>query len=640
MYTKKFSKQYPHFQDFMEVHAWTLENFGIPEDQHKKIYQAMKIANLNVEFHEIEPDLLPWLTADMAFCKQHFDEKDQRAYFMMLIAVLSGETASLEWLIDNNIAASFDEEEGETLEYFLPQLIMRSKNMELLQWGIDKKFISVQISTSMNLIFYDWLEGFLAFNQRFPQLLLDAPFVPESYLKKIFAVCQSPEGLQFDHFLWQIKTSNIQPKIIFQWLTGNLAFYRPNIINSHVKFMILCGLRSGNPKVCDWLVKHQFIIPPVVNQNHTPLRDQSLGAIFPIGDIGNYLNFAHSVQTELAYSRNTAILEWALNNHLLLHRAALLDQIIRLDWVEGFEWYVEKFREDLTISIQDSLLQQTPPQIYLLVLSNAFDLLKLCTQKWPFFLEIRHNGMTMAHAAAACNNFKVLRLLQKEGCPWMNCQTNQHGITYLHMAAFSGQFELIPLAKSCSNPLLNACDKWSSNIAVYALNSGNVPFFNQILPLIDNPHQLHGIRPIDKTSIMAGLHGQTEPNSMQTVLNTLNQALDSNFLLQSIAFLTPIHCRPFQNIMDEINQKLARNKIPILILFLAGWMDKQSSVYSMLPELFLHICESVLLPELSPKASICWRSDSFFMRNKQANDVVIKSCVKGEEVHTDIALAQ
>lgn len=326
--------KYPDFQAFINTQLAVLKELPIPEARYERLYQALVIFNGDLE--KIAPELLPWLIADREYCQQNLHEKDKCYVFMLLAAVLSGDIAFLEW-ISTELTDCLDEAEGETLEYFLLMMLPHSKNFQILQWAIDKHFLTITHQSLLTLAYKNWQEGFLFLHRINPLFFLKPESVPESILIKTGEIFHRSYKISGGFFLYgQGSEENA-----FGYITGDLQFYSLDAVSSQREYarenaanMILCGLRSGNPEVLVWLKEKQFILTPSGEASKD--ITQIFPKIFKGNDVYCFDYFSQHLEDAVVCSKNTEILDWALDN-LPLSQDSLLKKIDRLDWQEGIQ---------------------------------------------------------------------------------------------------------------------------------------------------------------------------------------------------------------------------------------------------------------------------------------------------------------
>jgi len=561
-----------NLEDFISTNHALLLQSAIPERLYETIFFLFK-NNPDLEnYANIAPEvLLQLLTGEPLYLNMHIDKIDVHGSFMVFCAGMNGHPDSLEWLVENGIiqaldVPSQDEYGGEvstSITDSLMILLMKFKNIPGLEWAADKNLLKTTIETAGYLIEGDglnregWLDGFIWFNNRFPEVLFGQYPVLPWYAEKIFLILKHP---------WCV-----QPKTIkdFQWLTGDLSFYDPK---DYKKEMVWHGIQSGNMAVIDWLTRHGFITFPA-----TALKK----------DLMSGSSHATIRQKAVACSGNIAVLEWAHNNALINWHEVIV-YIANAFWLEGFAWIQDKFpslmSKEQNYGMFHPTLEGKCRAVHVVAFGDyAIPLLEWYKKNKPTQLSLRDgNGKTLVHLAATCQNIPVLQWCLKNVPHLAGCNDNQWNETIVHRGACHKNEDIVKMGLSYDSSLAYSLDKKGANIAVYALHSLDPDYFNQKLALTKNPYRLENIYPVYRGS------------QMICVLKTLNQALNTNYQLNAISL--PKTCyEENKALCIEIKAKLDRNAIcQTLVLLLKGLKDEKSSLFLFSKDVFSLFCNAVI----------------------------------------------
>ena len=584
------------FEGFVNINKPFLEKSGITPSYYERLF---KISEVYGDLFDTDEDefkktlIIQWLTGDVQYYDSQVDKIGEYKAAMLLFAGISGQLEALEWVFEHQLIIPDNDDEGsneECLENHFIFSLIQSKNIKVLEWAFNKQLINNTFETFVLILKANWLDGLVWFNTNYPQTLFDEPIIPQAYFGKLIEIFQT-------HDL--IPSNEIVMKLQLRWLTGNIEYYTRHAdeIKKHGGIMALCAARSGQLEALDWVFERN-LIPPVIHPNKA------------ISDYEWILS--------LVGTKSIKVLEWVFNKNLIENNIVLSMHIIRKNWLDGFIWINNKFPltlcklmspNDYTLDIalprQNQLYNDYRP-IHILAQLKHYHLLEWCKQNKPFLLHQRDDeGRTMVHHAAAFDNVGALKWFATHLPILFDCNDNREEETIMHIGALFAHRSVIDFGLNYNKELAFIKNRSGVNIAVYALNSSDSTFFNEMLALTEDPSRLENIHPIHTNS------------DFQDILRTLNRALDTNYSLQSVSFVnkkgrdlhliqSPLDvCGPCmyaytENNYSELMSKLERNKkIIIMLSFLAGFSDNTSSLRQFPIEIFKEIMTPYLASDIS-----------------------------------------
>jgi hypothetical protein len=188
--------------------------------------------------------------------------------------------------------------------------------------------------------------------------------------------------------------------------------------------------------------------------------------------------------------------------------------------------------------------------------------------------------------------------------------------TSWQLLLLTGQVDILSQLGNAS--LSSLRDNWNANISHYAARFGNT-------------QQLNGALALSQTPDSFTLLNEEDRNDTERIINTLREALSSNFTLLTVNIL----CEISQAAKDEIYLKLARNRVISETLLglkqiIIGYYQKGSIFFELPRELLLIVFQKTLpanIPEQVVKrvlntlmenlAPINFNSNSLFFRLSQ-----------------------
>lgn len=583
------------FEDFINTEI--LKKAAIPEHYHRKIYGILKEYNIPC-FENLPGEVqLQWLTGDVQYFNQHLNMIEVFGLVMVFSAGISGKPEALDWLVYHKLIQLPDCEDnhgypGSESEYEIEDrlaiLLLQSKNIAALEWGCNRNLVRTVIQTPLMILELHWREGFIWFNNRYPEVLFEKSSIPQWYPEKTFEIFENNEQA----------IRLLRSRQGFQFLTGNLEYYNKalnalnNIDSDEMdkkwvrKNMIVGGLLSGKMEIVEWLLEHQLLTPPA-NTPNTDSESDSEEIFSPL---------CEETTRAVVYSKNREVLIWLYEKNFLDNTLMICDCIMRAQWVDGFKWVADTFPEVLCRATVESHPSQFERKLYrpihILAELDSCKLLEWCKQNKPFLLHQRDSeGNTMAHRAALIGNMKILRWFSENYSILLDCNDNDMEETIVHIGAMKGNRETVNIGIAHNKAFSARKNIYGVNMAGCALNSLNPVFFNEILSLYKNPHRIDLIYPVPAAAAM----------------ETLNKALDTNFRLQ---FLDKA-----PKVRDGIKSKLERNRtIYAMIILLSGFLDDKSSLYIMPIELLNLVCNKAISPYLPKDVSFDWKRNSFWRK--------------------------
>lgn len=595
------------FEDFVRTNLSLLEQAAIPKSYYEKIFLVLKnIPEVRMRTDIVPEVLLQLLTGESRYLATHIDLIGKFKDLIVFCVGMNGHPDALEWLLKNGIIQAPDEPDYDgygsdsamTIEDRLMILLVVSRNIPALAWASDRNLLRNTAQTALLFIQEDWLDGFIWFNKRFPEVLFGKSTIMPWYYEKIFKVFRT----DFNYAL-----SIISSRQCFEWLTGDLSLYKTA---DYEEAMVWCGIQSGNMDVIEWLLKHRFIILPAKDQK---IQDGTIAVQIKDQSYTGYNTTR--LQMAVAYSGNISVLAWAYDNNLIEKWLFVFSCIAGAGWLEGFLWILDRFPSVISRELDYNLTNffsfadkdNKYRAIHIFAsLESSIPFLEWYRKNKPAQLHFRDSsGRTLLHLAAAWENIPVLQWCLENVPLLSGCNDNQWDETIVHKGASQGNYEIVRLALSHDRSLAFSEDKRGANMAVYALHSLDASFFNKILALTENPFRLENI------------HGIHMGKHMSDVLTTLNRALDTNYQLNQISVDRKSY-EENRELCVAIKEKLDRNGIcRILMLLLKGLKDETSSFFIFSKDIFGLFCRTVIDSYRTSSIASIHSPDGFFYRKRE-----------------------